>query len=76
MNIHLVEVMVQTSEHKRLLIIKSLHTNNNDYYNIWKIQFAGSTNMKETTFQYSYIKAKITWTVFRFSGLIQWTFGI
>ncbi len=24
--------MVQTSEHKRLLIIKSLHTNNNDYY--------------------------------------------
>ncbi len=30
----LVEVRVQTSEHKRLLIIKSLHTNNNDYYHI------------------------------------------
>ncbi len=30
----LVEVMVQTSKHKRLLIIKSIHTNNNDYYHI------------------------------------------
>ncbi len=58
MNIRLFEVRVQTSENKRLLIIKSLHTNNNDYYHIWMIQFAGSTNMKETTFQYSYIKAK------------------
>ncbi len=54
----LVEIMVQISEHKRLLIIKSLLTNNNDYYNIWNIQFAGSTNMKETTFQYSHTKAK------------------
>ncbi len=34
MNIRLVEVRVQTSEYKRLLIIKSLHTNNNDYYHI------------------------------------------
>ncbi len=59
MDIRLVEVRVQTSELKRLLIIKSLHKNNNDYYHIWKIQFAGSTNMKETTFQYWYIKAQL-----------------
>ncbi len=58
MNIRLVEVRVQTSKDKIVLIIKNLHTNNDDYYNIWKIQLAGSTNMKETTFQYSYIKAK------------------
>ncbi len=58
MNIRLFEVRVQTSEHKHLLIIKSLHTNNNDYYHICQIQMAGSINMKETTFQYSYIKAK------------------
>ncbi len=33
LNIRLVEVMVQTPKHKRLLIIKSIHTNN-DYYHI------------------------------------------
>ncbi len=27
-------VMVQTPKHKSLLILKSLHTNNNDYYHI------------------------------------------
>ncbi len=59
--------MVQTPKHKRLLIIKSIHTNNNDYYHISQIRLARSTNMKETTFQYSYLKGKITWTVFRFS---------
>ncbi len=33
-NIRLVEVMVQTPKHKRLLIIKSKHTNKNDNYHI------------------------------------------
>ncbi len=50
MNIRLVEVRVQTTEHKCLLIIKSLHTNNKDHYHICQIQLAGSINMKETTF--------------------------